>query len=295
MQLSKRHHVVTRWLQARWAVHGSVLVIDKETRVAQLRQPTNNWVVSHFNSVRLSDGTRDDTLEREWSSIEGPIAAAVEARVRFGVPRTRADDARLLELVAIHAIRSKAIAAMHDDVAQQVVPDLVQEMVDDGRLQDMYRREHGRSASARDLDEIAQDLMSEHRRTNDLRVSRMVDLYNHVVQELSSCSVQLVRTRGLSLLLGDVPVVPVQGVIVGVQHGVGILSAEELRLPIAPNLGLVVSRRQVPDAWLSPEGVQIWNHATWRNSMTHVIATPALPATGGWQRLLGWREDSANR
>ena len=264
---------MSRAIQNNWADDsGRVQLVDLDHGSVRPTSTINSMVASHFSSVR-SEAGNDDRLEQAWSRLEGEALPVLSSLISGKRDLGRDACVELTVLAAIHVVRSFSTRRIHDRILSEAAPEFAADHMQEAGLIAAWQAEFGTTPTYEGLLEITTQLTEGYRSSNSLYVDRQVSIYNQVVEEFQRRHVRLVfaKSRAVPFVLGDNAAYPFDGFRVGIHNGVGVLSAPEVRMPLAPTLALVISKQPGSDLVLSATDTQRWNQITRRSASRFLV------------------------
>jgi hypothetical protein len=285
MGSKKRHHVVSRGYQRFFAAGEQVLLIDKRAEAGRRRvRPAGTrdvFVRDHFNS-HLEGDVLVPALEEEWQTVEGRHLPGIRAWIRGEpLPSTTErpgslDSARVL--AALHFARSFAFNDLHLELAEERRTEALRTLPGDPDLIRLWTEERG---SAPTPSELASEIDTRFRHAigphSAFAINQMVSYFNKTLEFLGSLQVQSFTSEDhrVKLILGDSPLVVARhdGSRVGSRE-LALLDADQLYLPLSPDLGVVFTSQPSGHGVLPASAIQHLNNLTWRAARNQVIAHP---------------------
>ncbi|MCU1499305.1 MAG: hypothetical protein JWM47_3258 [Acidimicrobiales bacterium] len=285
MGVKKRHHVVSRGYQRFFAEGEQVLLIDKVPaagrRRVRLAGTRDVFVRDHFNS-HLEGDVLVPALEDEWQKVESRHLPGIRAWLDGEpVPSTTdgpgsRDSVRVL--AALHFARSFAFNDVHLELAEARRTEALLTFPRDPELIRLWTEERGRPPTP---DELASEIETRFRHQigphSAFAVNQMVSHFNKTLEFLGTLQVQSFTPENprVKLILGDSPFVVARhdGSRVG-SRDLALREADQLYLPLSPDLGVVFTSEPEGHGLLPASTVQHLNRLTWRASRDQVIAHP---------------------
>jgi hypothetical protein len=204
-----QHHFVSKGYQNNFANTGQRLAIvnARTGDVVRINRPTkSNWTAPDWNSIKRENGLLDADLEAQWSKVEASTLRRIrEVRVDSCDMHHRAS---IINLFAIHLVRSPALADVRARLLPAVFETSAQEIETDPEVVDYFRREYNRDPCPGEIAQMSRSLMDKRESTNVGLVESMVDGHNTIAETLSRFYIQIVEIPEHlpGFVLGDVPV-----------------------------------------------------------------------------------------
>ncbi|CAL8973881.1 hypothetical protein CELL_01643 [Cellulomonas sp. T2.31MG-18] len=233
----KNQHTVSRVVLRRF-VHGEVLSVYDRHKDAIYRKGPGGVFRSNFDRFDWA------TAEQRWGAVESKMHAVYKL-----LDERRALDnpdavETLRDLVAMHWVRSSAMRAAHEQVAQRVLNDRIRGLSSRPEILSVLLRQRTGlvAAGAAELDWINERVHQElFDQVNDEMFSETVaQYYEKVRADLAARGrVQIGYVDpGADLLIGDAPVITLRpghdGV--GPHQGVAFMEATDIVMPISPTI-----------------------------------------------------------
>jgi hypothetical protein len=203
-------HLVSRGYQQNFATEDKrVSVLDVATgRVIDRHRPIkSNFVAPDFTAFVDASGAVDQQLERDFARIE----RVVLDQTRRVAPDCYGPDQQgaIINLLAVHLVRSAAFKVAHDVIVSQVRDDDLPGYEDHEQLKTAFARQYGRPPRPGEIREIAVQQLTDRVGSNEMLVDSMARNHDRMVDFLNAFHVQLVTLKPTlpGFILGDVPVV----------------------------------------------------------------------------------------
>ncbi len=203
-------HLVSKGYQKNFATPDQRLAIvaTGDGAVVDARRPTKrNWVEQNWNSIQEESGYTDSQLEHEWSRVEAGVMRRIrEVAVGECTPQHRT---AIVNLFAVHLVRSKAFAEFHDEIRGDAIPRLVSDLVADPETSDAFVADYGRDPTTSELETLVGTYATNSERSGRSLVEAMTHQHNSIAEKLIPYHVQVVQAVNSlpGFVLGDVPVV----------------------------------------------------------------------------------------
>lgn len=210
MNAAQRHHLVSKGYQKNFADgQHRLTVIDARSGVTldRLRPAKLNWVENDWNTFWDESGDPNRQLEQEFARIE----AGVMRRIR-DVHAGTAQGAHLsavINLAAMHLVRSRSFITFLRDVRSTAMPGIVDHFVNDRELTLRFETHHHRPPSAGELHLLVSRAAREHTESRQSELETVIAQHNKIADLLSQNTMQVLTIdEGLpGLPIGDQPVV----------------------------------------------------------------------------------------
>lgn len=205
-----RHHLVSKGYQKNFADETQKLsVVDarRGTLIERLRPTKRNWVEDHWNSFPDDDGGQNAHLEKEFARIEATVMRSIrEVKVGGVSPRQRA---AIVNLFAIHLVRSRAFVDFRESIYDVAVPESVDRLVDDPDIVAAFGDHLGRPADPGELRRFVEERAVGRLRSKAALLETVGEQHNKMAEKLDGFHIQVVEiAEGLpGFVLGDVPVI----------------------------------------------------------------------------------------
>ncbi|MFI5710980.1 DUF4238 domain-containing protein [Kribbella sp. NPDC051620] len=207
---SEMHHLVSKAYQWNFATEDRrVAVIDARTGkiIDRRRAVKHNFARAGYSAVVDRDGVADSRLEREFSKIETPILHQIRQVTAGG--RGREQRAAVINLFALHLVRSEAFEAKHGRIVEDLRREWLPDLASNQELREQYAAELGVDSTDEDIIELGERILTENVRSNRMHVDGMVRMHNKIADQLAKFHVQVITSErlGMGFALGDIPVV----------------------------------------------------------------------------------------
>lgn len=260
MNIPKRHHFVPELIQKNFVdANGLLYFFNKSTpeKGAQPGKPGNIHVRTHLYSKVAADGSKDVTLELEYSRLEGfvsPILDKIIATALAGNTPAVDDEMRaIIDRFVVEQIRR--VPEFHEKAMPVSAAEASMR-----RAVAMYEERHG-LLTPDHRDKVFSPESVERYRHN-ARVGALRRAPEKIIDVLEQKSLVVCSVRkASSLLVGSNPAVRTGGVLSSI--------GAEVWLPIAPNVALLHTGPRVPTPRLFPipdHVVRQLNHTIAKNS-----------------------------
>lgn len=278
-----RHHILSRGYQRFFADGDQIRLIWKNERRDRLVGTRDAFVVEHFGSIRLPDGTHWNELENEWSRMEN--VALPQIRKFIAGERSTATEYAVIILAALHWVRSYAVRAVFDRVYATSFRDALGELEHSDFLRNSFLEDVGRLPAPGEISLYIRDYVEYSGQL--LWMEILVSSYNDVQEHLLTGTVQRIVASHpeVGFVTGDCPVVNMDSTLlrVGPLHGdLAFGDSNMLYMPLSPRVAVGFPKRVQPDLIVSPLGAQILNQVIWRNAVGYLAAHPGQD----WKRCL---------
>jgi hypothetical protein len=205
-----------------------------------------------------------ERVERRWSAIESR-AIRIYRELDQSVDGIVAPDIEqdLRALVALHWARSEGLREVHDRVSTEALAASKARTAHLPGWADAFRRRTGLElAGPEALRIIQEEIYAElaEPKVAEFFSERILAYYESCAAFLERYRVQIGRTRARALIIGDVPVITPNRASGGlaVHQGVGLYDAQDLFMPIGPDL-LVSFGKEPGEKQLTNEEVDVLN------------------------------------
>jgi hypothetical protein len=208
--LPLRHHLVSKGYQKNFADDQQRLsIIDSHSGdVIERQRPTKrNWVEEGWASFTDANGNLNVELEREFSRIEAQVMRRIrEVNVNSCGPQHRGP---IINLFAIHLVRSNSFLAMRQKVHDRSLPSLLEAIAEKPELSDRFREQFGRNPLPGELLSLATASADATITTKASQVDSIAQQHNRAAETLDQWGLQVVEIDdGLpGFVISDVPVV----------------------------------------------------------------------------------------
>ena len=255
--------------------------ISTADETSDLLHPRKVLAEKDFLTVRVGPEAIDE-LEDQWGTLESECMPHIKALVD-GAEQTPERDAAVRAMVVLHLVRSFALRDSYFETADASVEDVAASLMNDRFARGQWWNEHGAPPTLEGFVKSGRETLTEMKASGLLLVPAMARIYNTARPLIAQRQVLLVEPRGskVEFVLGDTPVVPLEGINAGIHHGASVEGADMLWFPIGPRRGAALVRPGVSGAtaW-TPAMVQQANFDTWRAAVRFVIARPRVD----WRR-----------
>lgn len=268
----KRQHLVSKVLQARFAVIGST-----GKRISRLRRsdPDTDPVLVGLNNNLKEDWFIEERagasrFEQIWGRTESVIGRAfaeIDSH-RAGQPVSAASVAGISNLMALHLVRSVTATALWNRGLARVVPKRRAAMMTNETLIRLAREAgvYPRSWSDTQIvDEIIAGLEDPLRKGGEAFGETLVELYESVRQRFNRLHLEIGEANGGEFILPDAPCVPFESRTgrVGLLSGFGLNKSDAIVMPLGPRhiASLVTSLPATPWLVLDADKVALVNDA----------------------------------
>lgn len=236
-----RHHVVPRFYLRRFAdARDLIAVFDAEEDRDENISPRQASVISDFYTIDVGAGPSDE-IERRLSEIESRAAEALR-RIDAGTfPPTTQDRGAIASFMALQHVRGPQFRATQDRTATLMMQ-LASRVA---ASQPNYVREMWRRTNGADPTESELELAIEQFGRGEVEVTLTREHHIGVMLELGASIFPYFFGRrwflaqGTDLVTSDMPVIlwsrPERRAI-----GIGVMTADEIVMPIAPDRALVL-------------------------------------------------------
>ena len=234
----KKAHIVPQMYQRPWAVKDRVAVhVDGAAQCVSMKV-SNAGVRSRFYRRDRPDGTVIDDVEASLSLVEGAAAAPLRDLIG-GQPLTIERKATLAEFFAVQVLRGPAFFEEREELLTPVLDGL--------RPEDLKPSAVARLGSV----EAVEARVQEEYLGSTQRFVTMLALSKKLAAVLGNMRWHLLRTGRPSLAYSDHPVVVWPMLIARsepfARQQFGVLSALEVRVPVAPDLAVLMTWVNLPD------------------------------------------------
>lgn len=183
MNTPKRHHYIPQAYLRLFARDEVIWVYDRNSKTVRAQKVIDTAVITHFNAINKKDGSKDVSIEKELSKVEGLIPVLVE-RLRT---RHELNEADRFDLSFIAALMMTRTADFHESV-QRVEGKLIKRFA-----QTMFRSEED---AARSLAEWK----TENPSAPDIDPKKLFRFYSE-----GAFNVKIHRNRSIELMLKLTP------------------------------------------------------------------------------------------
>lgn len=203
-------------------------------------------------------------FEQAWGDIESRASTALTElqRLTAAMPVATETEGRIVDLMALHLVRSVASKRLWERGRGRVVSSRRASMLQQRALLELARAsaEFEPGASDEDIvDAITSRFEDPLRAGGTAFGETLIELYESVRDHFSSMHLEIGEAAGDEFLLPDVAVVPFDaaGTRAGLLAGVGIFQADAIVMPMGPrHIASLTTRAPVP-AWLSLSAEQV--------------------------------------
>jgi hypothetical protein len=271
--MPRRPHLVSAGYQRRFVDGEQVLLIDKAKRTATKVSVRDAFVRRGFTIVRTDKGP-SDWIEDEWAKIEGRILPALKPLLEEGHTPEAEHAAKVL--MALHWSRASAIKVVHDRIIEAETERHAKEMPQDPAVLAVFRKDAERDPLEGEIDAVVREAMAAIDYSRQEFVHAMARFYGKALEYFERFHLQVAKVlpRKVGLLYGDNPVVLQQGIRVGPQAGVGLMSADVVYMPLTRWVALSLTTEPGLHGILAPRDVQRLNNLMWRSCVDHLAAHP---------------------
>jgi hypothetical protein len=243
----KRAHIVPRCYLKQFAVNEQIEIHIIPTGADQPVSIDDAAVRKTFYRRFRPEGTPIDDVEWTLSQLES-VAAPLLSTIEHDWPLPKTGTrAQLAEFFALQAVRGPRWRAWHSEQAKQAI--------EETRRDPVHKMESGLLIPLTQgmVDNFAKDLLSETR-----WLVQMSSSANKLVDLFGSMTWDLIKFDEPLLCLSDHPVVdwPLHAGrrVPGIASGHGWANILEVRVPLAPDLGLLMTWKDLPDASKALQG-----------------------------------------
>lgn len=269
-----QHTVTKRILKGFTDETGRVAVFDRAYGQRRLQNPGAGIFTTYFDSWD-SRGA-----EERWNLFEVNFPAAL-SHVQ---DRTATLDVKtvgvLKDMVALHWLRSRGMVDARNQAVERTFERYRQNALDmrPDQLAAAYKEQTGLFAASRSELELAMDRIIEDVRKNELgkwHSEQNSQYFEAARTRLEGLGLRLHYATTRDLAIGDSPVViTIDGRLgAGPHQDVGILKADHVAMPIAPNV-LVTLGAKSPGPDLTDSEVDFYNDIQWSTFDTWIGACP---------------------
>lgn len=235
IRVPRRQHTVSQVVLRKFARHGQLTVFDRDKSVVCCKGPRGAFFVEDFERLRPVDA------EERWGSIESSmprIYSLIRART---VLHNEAAVATLIDLMAVHWVRSPAIRLAHEQVAAAVIEDSFRKYESQAPvLSRAYTQRTGLIASsAGELEWTNAELHKIAPEVREKWWSDRAEVNFEQAREIFRRShLQIGYALAGDFLIGDAPVITRKDDHdgLGPHQGVAIGDASEICMPIDPEV-----------------------------------------------------------
>lgn len=288
---SKRHHLLPRLYLKRWAdERGQVRLVDTHEDRSFVANIADALVQNGFYNVETNDGSPPDMVESVLAGLEGYCATAFAALDAGMWPLDDESRTALAHFIALQIPRGEVFRATTNHAADQIGRMMLQMTAADPQRLRAVMREVGGGAEPSDEEVAAQaEFMAQGRYTigqsQNSSVSLFMETAAELIEPVFACSWDLLTATGDSrLITADEPIMMWRAPsAVAPWMRVGILTAEEITLPLDPTRCLRFSIRPgAPDrhVTIGDEDVAMINGRTAQAAHRYLILEKTWPLGG---------------
>lgn len=275
------HHRVSRGWQQNFT-----LLPDKRITVLNARSGAvievgrpirKNWATPGFSSFIDVDGNVDDRLELEWGKIEGKVLRTIRTIRDSQVDATQ--HAAVMNLLAIHLVRSEAFEMVHNRIARVAAEDVGRDLDRDAEAIERFTREFGRPPDPGELLSLARATTEREVNARRSLIESQVRNHNTIGEMLAKFHVQVVVVPESlpGLAIGDIPAVHgnTKTGKFGFRDHVAIGDSDLIMAPISRRVAVFLSATRRPHTTLTMKWqAQSINALTIRAALAEVACHP---------------------
>lgn len=282
MSEPKRHHFVPKFYLARWSID-DVLAVRRRDGGQFEANPTKVAVVNGFYDFRADDGEVSKEVERFLAqAVEGPAASAFESIDVTGRPPVLGSDERqaIAAFIAFQMVRTperRAEMMLAESVAEflagrQLTDELMAEYLETVHLGFKPSKREARAAAMW----IGYQLYQLDPGTTEMTMEIMYNTATTLTPLLQAMHWSVAVDRKERVITADQPVLIWKRPSTRDAYmGVGIQTADEIRLPLDPGKQLVLRHRPRPEAVrMSSDDVTACNSDIAARCHAFVVASP---------------------
>lgn len=235
VRVPRRQHTVSQVVLRRFARNGQLTVFDRDKSIVCCKGAGGAFFVEDFERLRPVEA------EERWGPIESAmprIYSLIRART---VLKDELAVSTLIDLMAVHWVRSPAIRLAHERIADTVIENSFQKYEGKGPLlSQAYTQRTGLIAStAGELEWTNAELHNIAPEVREKWWSDRAEINFEQAREIfRRCHLQIGCARAGDFLIGDAPVITRKNNHdgLGPHQGVAIGDASEICMPIDPEV-----------------------------------------------------------
>lgn len=277
----KSHHRVSRGWQQNFASTPDkrVAIIEAATGnlIADDRPIKTNWATPGFSAFLDANGNINDSLEGEWAAIERTVLNEIRG---IGPARCSPTQAgAVINLVAVHLVRSDAYEVVHRRVAGEAEDDVAKDIENDAEAIAIFTRDKGRAPNAGELNGMVRASMQRAVQSRELLIESQIRQHNGIVEQLGRYFVQVITTEPgqPGFAIGDIPAVHANTRTgqFGFRDRLAVGDANLVMAPLDRHTAVFLSAQNLPPETLRKKWqVQTINAATLRAALSEVACHP---------------------
>jgi hypothetical protein len=245
------HHLVSRGYQQNFADQWKrVAIIDVAScQTVEPGRPTkSNFALPGFNSYLTHAGTTSAELEREYAKIERRVLNQIRG---IRPPEcSPVQTAAVINLFAIHLVRSEAFLASHARILREVADTLASDAEANSQIRQRFSVEFQRPPGPGELRALIDRLAHEQLVTNVAFIDSQARQHNKIGDLLSKFYVQVIVAdcAGSGFALGDIPAVHgnTKTEQYGFRDGLALGDANLVIAPLSRYVAACFSKRRLP-------------------------------------------------
>ncbi|MFP5487622.1 MAG: DUF4238 domain-containing protein [Acidimicrobiia bacterium] len=252
LNASQRHHLVSKGYQKNFADGQQRLTIINArsgVTIERLRPARRNWVEDDWNTFWEESGDPNRHLEQEFARIEAGVMRRIR-EVRPGAV-AQAQLAAVINLAAIHLVRSRSFIDFLRHVRTTAMPDLVDQFTTDPELLTRFEAQHGRRPDDGEVRSLVLRVGRELMTSRRSELETVIAQHNKIAELLTKNTLQVLTIADdlPGLPIGDAPVVHanLDSARFGFRDRLAIGDANLILVPLTRRVAACLTRSPMAD------------------------------------------------
>lgn len=252
----QNHHLVSKGYQKNFADEQRRLtILDARNGkvVERLRPAKRNWVEDDWNTFWDESGDPNHYLEQEFARIEAGTLRRIRD-VRAGV-LSASEAGAIINLAAMHLVRSRAFVDFRSHIHEFATPDLVEDFATDPELFTRFEVDKGREPVEGELHAMVARAAEDLAANRESQIESVIDQYNKISEVLTRNTIQLLTLADHlpGLPIGDNPIVhaDLDAGRFGFRDKLAVGDSNIVFIPLTRRTAALLARDKTPDTTIT--------------------------------------------